>query len=83
MTSFNEGDLLKQFNSEFDKITASAKNELRSFDSTKEFKLFEATKQRSSKLDRLCSALMTIKPTSVESERAFSMAGLFVTKIRS
>ena len=83
VTSLNEGDLLKQFYSEFDKITASAKNELRSFDSTKEFKLFEATKQRSAKLDRLCSALMTIKPTSVESERAFSMAGLFVSKIRS
>lgn len=34
-------------------------------------------------LEMLKNALKTIPPTSVESERAFSSCGLFVTKIRS
>jgi len=44
--------------------------------------LFEATKKRSNNLEKLYHALITIKPTSVEPERAFSAAGLFVTKLR-
>ncbi|XP_065682373.1 zinc finger BED domain-containing protein 3-like [Hydra vulgaris] len=50
---------------------------------TKEIKLFEATGKRSESLERIYSTLMTIKPTSIESERAFSAAGLFMGKIRS
>ncbi|GFY03380.1 hypothetical protein TNCV_1173381 [Trichonephila clavipes] len=34
-------------------------------------------------LERTYSYLMTIKPTSVEPEREFSLAGQFVTKVRS
>lgn len=50
---------------------------------TKEMVIFEATKKRTNNLEKLYNALMTIPPTSIESERAFSAAGLFVTKIRS
>jgi hypothetical protein len=50
---------------------------------SKEMLVFEATGKRTSNLDLLFHAFETIPPTSVESERAFSAAGLFVTKIRS
>ena len=48
-----------------------------------DFKLFEATKKRSEYLENLFNAVMTAKPTSVESERSFSVGGGFATKIRS
>ena len=48
-----------------------------------DFKMFEATRKRTEKLDALFQALMTVKPTSVESERAFSLGGSFCTKVRS
>jgi hypothetical protein len=49
----------------------------------KEMSLFENGGRRGDYLERTYSYLMTIKPTSVESERVFSSAGQFVTKIRS
>lgn len=49
----------------------------------KEMSLFENGGRRGDYLERTYSYLMTIKPTSVESERAFSSAGQFATKIRS
>lgn len=49
----------------------------------KEMLLFENGGTRGDFLQRAYEFLMTIKPTSVESERAFSAAGLFATKIRS
>ena len=45
--------------------------------------LFEATKKRTENLEKIYCSLPTIKPTSVEAERAFSAMGLFATKIRS
>ena len=45
--------------------------------------LFEATKKRPENLEKLYHALLTIRPTSVESEPAFSAMGLFATKTRS
>ncbi|XP_073715766.1 uncharacterized protein [Misgurnus anguillicaudatus] len=49
----------------------------------KEFSLFEATKRRPPHLQQLFDALSTIQATSVEAERAFSICGQFVTKIRN
>lgn len=48
-----------------------------------EMRLLEATGKRPSKLEHIYNALLSIPPTSVEAERAFSAAGLFTTKIRS
>ena len=45
--------------------------------------LFKATKKRPENLEKLYHALLTIKLTSVEPERAFSAMGLFVTKLRN
>lgn len=50
---------------------------------TNDFKLYEAQNKRTPNLEFLYNALLTIKPTSVESERAFSAGGGFATKIRS
>ena len=47
----------------------------------KEMSLFEATEKRPENLQKLFNALLTIKPTSVEPERAFSAMGLFATKL--
>ena len=49
----------------------------------KEMLLFENGEPRSDFLQRAYNFLMTIKSTSVESERTFSAAGHFATKIRS
>jgi len=49
----------------------------------KEMNLFDTTKKRPENLDKLYHALLTIKPTSVEPERAFSAMELFTTKIRN
>ena len=50
-----------------------------------EMKLFEAKGRISEHptLEKLYRALLTIKPTSCEPERAFSSMGYFVTKIRN
>ena len=49
----------------------------------KEMMLYEITKRRPNNLEKLYAALKTIKPTSVEAERAFSALGYFVSKIRN
>jgi hypothetical protein len=48
-----------------------------------EMEYFEAFNVRGEYLEKAFDYLVTIKPTSVESERAFSAAGLFCSKIRS
>ncbi|GFS89091.1 uncharacterized protein TNCV_1258471 [Trichonephila clavipes] len=48
-----------------------------------EMQLFDSTENPSSNIIKLCDALKTIPPTSVEAERAFSAAGLFITKLRT
>jgi len=45
--------------------------------------LYEAIKKRSNNLEKMFNALITIKPKSVEPERASSATGLFVTKLRN
>ena len=48
-----------------------------------DFKMYEATKKRTEHLEILFQSLMSVKPTSVESERTFSIGGGFATKVRS
>ena len=48
----------------------------------REMAIFENTFQRPALLEKIHRAVLTVPPTSVEAERAFSAAGLFVTKIR-
>ena len=49
----------------------------------REMAIFESTGQRPACLEKVYSALITLPPTSVEAERVFSAAGLFITKIRT
>ena len=49
----------------------------------KECEVFETSGRRPANLQTLYEALLTIQPTFVEAERAFSACGLFVTKLRS
>ena len=49
----------------------------------KEMMLYEINKRRPNNLEKLYAALKTIKPTSVEAERAFLALGYFVSKIRN
>ena len=49
----------------------------------KEFNVFAATEVPTPNLELLYNILLTIPPTSVEAERVFSAAGLFITKLRS
>jgi len=63
--------------------TIRAQEEIRSQIAKKEMSLFEATKKRSNNLEKLFHALITIKPKSVELEKAFSATGLFITKLRN
>jgi len=45
--------------------------------------LFDSTGKRGSCLETVYSYLLTVPPTSVEAEIAFSAAGIFTTKLRS
>jgi hypothetical protein len=49
----------------------------------KEMELFEKGSHRGKYLKLAYAYLITVKPTSIESERAFSTAGWFCSKIRS
>lgn len=49
----------------------------------KEFLLFEQTGKRSPNLESLYKALLSVKPTSTENERVFSISGNVVNKIRN
>ena len=48
-----------------------------------EMRMFDATKERTPNIMKLFESVQTVPATSVEAERAFSAAGLFITKIRS
>ena len=49
----------------------------------KEFTFYDLEGERPKLLEGLYLALLTIRPTSVESERAFSVVNLFCTKQRA
>ncbi|GFT97963.1 uncharacterized protein TNCV_2168501 [Trichonephila clavipes] len=48
-----------------------------------EIQLFDSTENPSLNIIILCEVVKTIPPTSVEAERVFSAARLFVTKLRT
>ena len=66
---------------EMDRVTPMKENKDKHL--SKEFDIFDATGQRTTNIDLLLDALKSILPMSVESERSFSAAGLFVTKLRT
>ena len=49
----------------------------------REMTIFENTGERPAILEKLFRAIQSLPPTSVEAERAFSAAGMFITKLRS
>lgn len=49
----------------------------------KDFKLLESRGELSSRLSNLHTALLSIRPTSTTCEQAFSVAGIFKTKLRN
>ena len=48
-----------------------------------ELTLFENTRMRTSRLEKLYQTLLALPPTSIESERVFSLIGLFINKLRN
>lgn len=62
---------------------APAKTESTSSKIQKEMSLFEGGGSRGDHLQKIYNYLITIKPTSVEAERAFSAAGYINSKIRN
>ena len=48
-----------------------------------EMRLYERTKKKTENLERLYNALLNVSPTSVSSERAFSISGAFVVNRRA
>lgn len=50
---------------------------------SQELQFYEVTKSRTENLNILYNALLTIPPTSIEAERAFSAAGYFISKLRT
>lgn len=48
-----------------------------------DLKIFEATRVRTEKVEKLFQALLTIRPTSTVCERVFSVSGNFNTKLRA
>ena len=49
----------------------------------KEMSVYESTGERPACIEKVFRAVQSLPPTSTEAERAFSAAGLFVTKKRS
>lgn len=60
-----------------------AKYKTKEYSLKNELKLFESTGERSSQLNYFNELLNTIQPTSIESERAFSIAKYFCSYLRS
>ena len=46
-------------------------------------KMFEVTRERTEIVEAVYQAVLSAEPTSVESERSFSVGGGFATKVRS
>ena len=66
-----------------DHKTIQAQEEIQSQIVKKEMSPFQDKKKRSNNLEKLFHALIAIKPSSVEPERAFSATRLFAAKLRN
>lgn len=64
-------------------LKTSSKQSNASIDLKKEFQFYDRNQKRTPLLDKLYEALSTVQPTSTQSERNFSLAGGFVTKLRT
>ena len=78
-----ELDIKSELQKAIDNSLCNEKSSTAKYTITADLKLHESQKQKTNKLDLLYNALLTIKPTSVEAERTFSVSGNFATKIRS
>lgn len=78
-----DGSLQEELNSAIKKALTEAKPN-GDFDMLRqEFILYKKTKNKTKNISLLHKAIKTIKPSSTECERAFSIAGKFCTKLRS
>ncbi|CAI9728541.1 Hypothetical predicted protein [Octopus vulgaris] len=82
-STYEGNGLIRECTSAMRKMNEEPKIVSDGFGIPKEFEYFEATSNRSEKLEKLYRALLTTKATSVQSERAFSITGLSNTKIRT
>ncbi|CAI9723313.1 XP_014779685.1PREDICTED: uncharacterized protein LOC106875891 [Octopus vulgaris] len=73
---------MREYTSAMKKMNEKPNIVIDGFEISKEFEYFEATSNRSEKLKKLYRALLITKATRVQSERAFSITGLFNTKTR-
>jgi len=75
-----------QFAMQESSVSSSSSKSKRSIESIleEEMKILEKTKKmRGNYLSKIYDYIMTIRPTSIESERAFSVSGYMCSKIRS
>lgn len=66
-----------------EKYTESQQKNLTKNIIKKEFQLYESTGKRTFNLEAIHKAILTVKPTSTENERVFSITGNIITKIRN
>ena len=64
-------------------LSSGSRNESGSIELKNQFKLLESTKTLTGDLKKLFESLMSVRPTSTSSERVFSTANTFKTKIRN
>lgn len=81
LNSENNLNIMNSTPSPKDRSSGKSKKLMSAID--RELKEFKSTGRRGVILNRVLTNLLKISPTSVDSERAFSVAGLFVTKVRS
>ena len=56
---------------------------LNSIHQLQEIAVLESTGNRPSSLEKIYNAMLSLPPSSIEAERSFSAAGLFVTNLRT
>jgi hypothetical protein len=83
-TQHEEVDMAKQLENILQSAKKSPQQSRNDFQCiSKEFDLFKLTGKKTKSLQQLNDVLCTIKPTSTDAERSFSVAGCFCSKLRS